>query len=686
MYYLNLETKGHACALTVLDCTYTFSLMSPGSVVAHVVASGSCFDSLALPGTPMSLTLRDTAGFRRDLHGILVTCNEAGWRHGKPVYRLELSSWWSLLRLTRRCRIFQDMSIPDIVQAAMKDCPSAQIRLELSGTYERHVYRVQYRETDYDFCHRLLEEAGIYYRIDHEADTHTIVFCDSEQFPPLKDEQSVVRYRPDDEEGRILRPGIQVLDRKRSLVPQQTLVNDYDYHNPVAKLQASHGEGDRGSWYIDTSGHTTPEQGAARARLRQEAVTGQASVAKGRANLPTLDAGRSFQLQGHPDPDRDRIYNLIAVEAFFTADGPDSTGSGFTMRCQFEALDEAVAFKPPCTTAKPQAPSLQGAVVVGPPGVEVHTDALARVRVRFHWDNEHDTEEDASCWMRVAQQWAGKGWGSLMLPRVGQEVLVGFVEGDIDRPIVTATVYNAENPPPFDLPAQASQSGFVSRSLADGQPSEASSIIFDDARGEELLKLHAERDMTTSVEQNQSLTVGKDRQTDVGRDMKTNVEQNQSLTIGKDRQLNVGRSMTTNVPKLTRTVDKKLTRTASSTSWTGTSFSINELSTNFTGVGSSVRGVGASITGVSSSITGVSTSITGQNMSIVTSSIGMTGSSVSVTGSSMSATGSSQSVTGFSRSTTGMSHGTTGVDLKKAGTKSSSAGMESKTRGMQSKN
>ena len=662
MYHLDLKTNDYNGALTVLDCVCSFALMSPGSMVIHAVTDGVSFDALAVPSTAMSLMLGNTEGFRRHLHGILVTCNEAGWRHGKPVYRLELSSWWSLLGVSRRCRIFQDMSVPDIIRAVMAGFPMAQIRFELSGVYEPRTYCVQYRETDHDFCHRLLEDVGIYYRIDHEADTHTIVFCDNDRFPPLVDEQHVLRYRPDDEEGRILRPGIQALDRKRSLMPQQMLVNDYDYHNPAAKLQVSHGEGEYRKWYIDTSGHTTPEQGAVSARLRQEAVIGQASTAKGRANSPGLDAGRSFQLQGCPDPDRDRVYHLVAVELRLVTDGPDSGGSGFTLQCQFDALEESIAFRPLCTTSKPQAPSLQGAVVVGPSGTEVHTDAMARVRVRFHWDNEHDTEENSSCWMRVAQPWAGKGWGSLMLPRVGQEVLVGFVEGDIDRPIVTATVFNAENPPPFDLPAQASQSGFVSRSLEDGQPAEASSIIFDDARGAEQLKLHAERDMKTSV------------------------EQNQSLTVGKDRTLDVGRSMTETVPKLTQTVDEKLTRTASSESWTGTSFSITEISTGFTGVSASVTGVSSSITGSSNGIVGVSTGIVGLGMSISGTGMGITGSSFSVTGASVSATGSSHSATGFSMSVTGVSHSETGTELEKAITKLSMAATESKTRGMQSKN
>ena len=662
VYHLYLKAKDYRGALVVLDCTYYSALMSAGTIVVHAMAEGGSFDALAVPSTAMSLVLGNTEGFRRHLHGILVTCNEAGWRHGKPVYRLELSSWWSLLGVSRRCRIFQDMSVPDIIRAVMAGFPMAQIRFELSGVYEPRTYCVQYRETDHDFCHRLLEDVGIYYRIDHEADTHTIVFCDNDRFPPLQGEQRVVHYQPDDEEGRVLRPGIQALDRKRSLMPQRILVNDYDYHNPAAKLQVSHGESDSSSWYIDTSGHTTPEQGAAIARLRKEAVASRASTTKGRANFPGFDAGRSFQLQGHPDPDRDRLYHLLTVEASFVTDGPDSSGTGFTLCCQFEVLDEATAYKPPRVTGKPAVPSLQGATVVGPSGAEVHTDALARVRVCFHWDNEHDAEEDSSCWMRVAQPWAGKGWGSLMLPRVGQEVLVGFVEGDIDRPIVIATVYNAENLPPFELPAQASYTGLVSRSWGDGRPSEASSIILDDARGAELLKLHAERDMKTSV------------------------EQNQSLTIGKDQTLSVGGSMTTTTPKSTVKVGESITRKDSSTSWTGASMSITEVGMAYRGISSAMTGVNNSLTGVSTSMTGINQSVNGVQISIVGDYAKVYGNDLSIVGVSTGLVGTSHRATGFSISVTGVSHSSTGVDLKKAGSKSSKAGSESKTRGMQSKN
>lgn len=669
MYHLTLRTEKYHGALNVLSCEFTAALMSPGSIVVHAATEESCFDALVIPAAPMLLTLADDTGFRRHLHGIVVTGNEAGWRHGKPVYRLALSSWWSLLRVSRRCRVFQDISIPDIVRAVMADYPAAQIRFELSGSYDRREYCVQYRETDHDFCHRLLESVGIFYRIDHQEETHTIVFSDSEYFPPLEGAQRAIAYRPDDEEGRILRPGIQALDRKRDMTPQRMLVNDYDYHNPSAKLQASLGDVGSSCWYIDASGHLTPEEGSQRARLRQEATRWPAHLAQGRANFPSLDAGRSFQLQGHPDHERDRVYHLVAVNAQFLTDGPDSGGNGFTLRCEFQALDEAIVYRPPNITPKPVAPSLQGAVVVGPPGAEVHTDALARVRVRFHWDHEHDCEEDASCWMRVAQPWAGKGWGSLMLPRVGQEVLVGYIEGDIDRPVVTAVVYNAENPPPFQLPDQASQTGFVSRSLSRGKPSNASSFVFDDTRGAELLKLHAERDMKTSV------------------------ERSQSLTVGQDRKLDVGRSMTTTTPKSIRIFGQAVTRKDKNISWTGTSLSITERSTSFTGVLTTTVGLTTQILGVRSTLVGMDTSIAGQATSIraaavsmIGSNTSMTGSTVSMTGSSVSFVGSAQNTTGFSRSTTAMSHSTTTVDLKKVATKSSSAGMESKTRGMQSKN
>lgn len=675
MYHLSLRSNDYHGTLNVLSCEFDAALMSPGSIVVHVVAEGNCFDALVVPTTALSLTLADDTGFRRHLHGILVTGKEAGWRYGKPVYRLALSSWWSLLRVSRRCRIFQDIHVPDIIRTVMAGYPTAQVRFELSGNYDRREYCVQYRETDYDFCHRLLEDVGIFYRIEHQADTHTIVFSDSEHFPPLDSSQYTVPYRPDDEEGRIIHPGIQALDRQRDLAPQRVLVNDYDYRNPSANLQANHGEADS-SWYIDTSGHLTPEEGNRRARLRQEAARWPACIAQGRANFPGLDAGQSFQLQGHPDRDRDRVYRLVAVNACLVADGPDSTGNGFTLRCQFEALDEAIAYRPPCVTPKPMVSSLQGAVVVGPPGAEVHTDSLARVRVRFHWDHEHGTEEDTSCWMRVAQPWAGKGWGSLMLPRVGQEVLVGYIEGDIDRPVVTATVYNAENPPPFDLPAQASQTGFVSRSLDRGQPSHASSIIFDDTRGTEMLKLHAERDMST------------------------NVERSQSLMVGEDRKLDVGRSMTTTTPRSTSTIGQALSSKDSSISWKGVSQGVTGISNSITGISASMVGISTSMVGVSTSVVGVGTSIVGQNTGIIASSIGMTGSSVGMTGSSVSMTGSSVSMTGSSvsfvgssvsttgssRSVTGMAHSTTITDLKQAATKSSSAGTESKTRGMQSKN
>jgi type VI secretion system secreted protein VgrG len=640
--------------------------------------------------------------------------SDQGQRGNQYVYRIELGSWLWFLMQNHNCRIFQNLSVPAIVEQVFSRYRVARYRLELQDDYPQREYCVQFRETDFDFFNRLLEDEGIHYYVEQGDGEHTLVISDRRVFMPLPLPYDRLDFRPDGEEQRAIREGVQRIQRSRRVLPGEIVLCDYDYLSPGKSLNAQAGattSADPLEWYDYGAGYQDAERGGKLARLRLEALQADASLIHGESNAVGLLPGRRFELTLHPEQARNRGFALLQVQYTFLQDGPDSQGDGKNVSCRFIALDDDIVFRPRRLTRKPSVPGIQSATVVGPPGVEVHTDELSRIRVHFHWDRYKTTEEDASCWIRVVQAWAGKGWGALFMPRVGQEVLVNYVDGDLDRPLVTGVVYNGENPPPYDLPTRVNYSGFVSRSLKQGTPNHATQLTFDDTRGAERLMLHAERDMQQSVERNKATTIGQDLYEQVERTATWTSENNFTYTESSYSVTGTSVSFVNNAASF---VNINLGVTGVSTSLTGVSTSFTGVSTSFTGVSTSTTGISTSFTGVSTSFTGVSTGVvgvstgltglsvsatgvsisqtgtststTGTSTSTTGTSTSTTGTSTSTTGTSDSTTGTSRSVTGFSDSTVGVSRSTVGVTIDTSGTKTSSAGSESKTRGMQSKN
>ncbi|WP_122877096.1 type VI secretion system Vgr family protein, partial [Burkholderia pseudomallei] len=493
----------------------------------------------------------------------------------------------------------------------------------------------------------------------------------------------------------------------RRIKSNNVALRDFDYHAPSNKLDSDaqqvsppNLEGIPLEYYDYAAGYREPEQGERLARLRLEAIQAESHTLVGEANARALATGRAFTLIGHPALGRNRRYYVTNSELTFIQDGPDSTSQGRNVAVKFRALVDDQPFRPLLTTPRPEVPGIQSATVVGPEMSEVHTDKLGRIRVHFHWDRYKTTEADASCWIRVSQAWAGKGWGVIAMPRVGQEVLVTYVDGDLDRPLVTGIVYNGENPTPYDLPKDIRYTGLVSRSIKRaGGYQNASQITFDDQRGAERVMIHAERDMQQTVERNSSTSIAQDLNLSV-KGTSTSVVGisisftgisvsftgvdtsfkgvstsftgvSTSLTGSSNSVTGVSNSMTgissswTDVSMSTTGQSQSITGV--SLSYTGTSNSMTGTSTSVTGTSTSITGTSMSNTGSSTSITGTSMSTTGSSTSVTGSSVSTTGSSVSTTGSSVSTTGSSVSTTGFSFSYTGVSYSDTGIDLKKVG-------------------
>ncbi|EIM18692.1 type VI secretion system Vgr family protein [Pseudomonas chlororaphis] len=634
-------------------------------------------DYEALLGEAVSVQIELPGGGSRSFHCYVVGAADVGQHQDKFVYSLELSTWLWFLMQNRNCRIFQDLTVLDIIEQIFTRYGFARYRLDIQEHYPTLEYCVQFAETDFAFINRLLENEGIWYYFDHQGDQHTLVISDRQDFDDLAGDYASLPFLPDSEENRTIREGIQRLQRSRKIRPNEIVLRDFDYLNPRNNLQATVEESRLGladtplEWFDYAAGYVDTQRGEYLARLRLEEMQGDAHLLSGQSNALGLQPGKSLSLTQHPDTQRNRRFKLLRCDYCFVQDGPDSSGLGRNVTCHFSALNDDVAFRPARKTPRPQMPGIQSATVVGAPDSEVHTDRFARIRVHFHWDRNTTTEENSSCWIRVVQAWAGKGWGVLAMPRVGQEVLITYVDGDLDRPMVTGIVYNGDNPPPYRLPEQINYSGLVSRSLRKGKPQQASQLTFDDNPLNERVMMHAERDLQTTVERNKAINVGLDLFQEIKRTATKKIANNISYKNSNYSVTGFNFSVTGANVSLTGVA---MSMTGSSTSFTGTGTSFTGVGMSFTGVSTSFTGSSTSFTGVSTSCTGMSTSMTGQSNSFTSSSFSTTGSSNSMTVTSTSMTGSSTSTTGTSNTTTGSSVSRVGSSTSTTGTSNSITG------------
>jgi len=668
----------------------------------EVLSSDPELDLDDLLGTTLSADIDLGTGAVRTFNTYVFGGYDTGQLSGQYTYTLHLRSWLSFLEENQNSRIFQNLTVPEIVEQVFQGHQRTDYRFELEGAYEPRDYCVQFQESDLNFVKRLLEDEGIYFWVEHETDRHVVVLSDTQRFDDLPSPYGQLEYLPDGEEARAIqgREGVQRLQRTRRVRSNNVALRDFNYLVPSNQLDSdaqtapeSALSGVALEYYDYAAGYQDQQNGERLARLRLDGFQADAHVLIGEANARGLATGQAFTLMGYPAASRNRRYYVIGSELSFVQDGPDSTSQGRNVAVKFRALADDQPYRPLLVTEPPEVPGIQSATVVGPQISEVYTDKLGRIKVHFHWDRYKTVEADASCWIRVSQAWAGKGWGVLAMPRVGQEVLVTYVDGDLDRPLVTGIVYNGENPTPYDLPKDVRYTGLVSRSIKQaGQAQNASQLTFDDQRGAERVMIHAERDLQQTVERNSSTAVGQDSSTSVNGTSTSVTSVSVSYTgisvsytglsvdfTGVSTSFTGLRTSFTGVS--TGFTGVATSFTGVSTDFTGVSTSFTGVSTGFTGVDTSFTGVSTSLTGTSTSVTGVSNSMTGIDSSITDVSMSATGQSQSMTGVSLSYTGTSNSMTGTSTSVTGTSTGITGTSISNTGTSTSITGVSTSTIG-----
>ncbi|HEK3627752.1 TPA: type VI secretion system spike protein VgrG1b [Pseudomonas aeruginosa] len=507
-----------------------------------------------LLGKPASLALELHDGSRRHFHGIVAACSQGSGNGQFASYQVTLRPWLWLLTRTSDCRIFQNQSVPEIIKQVFRDLGFSDFEDALTRPYREWEYCVQYRETSFDFISRLMEQEGIYYWFRHEQSRHILVLSDAygaHQSPP--NYASVPYYPPTLEQRE--RDHFFDWQMAREVQPGSLTLNDYDFQRPGARLEVrsniarSHAAADY-PLYDYPGEYVQSQDGEQYARTRIEALQARYERVRLRGRARGLGSGHLFKLSGYPREDQNREYLVVGaeyrvVQEFYETGGG---GVGAQFESELDCIDAGQAYRPLPTTPLPIVRGPQTAVVVGPKGEEIWTDQYGRVKVHFHWDRHDQSNENSSCWMRVSQVWAGKNWGSIQIPRIGQEVIVSFLEGDPDRPIITGRVYNAEQTVPYELPANATQSGMKSRSSKGGTPANFNEIRMEDKKGAEQLFIHAEKNQDIEVENDETHWVGHDRTKTIDHDETVHVkhdrtetvDNNETITIGVDRTEKVG--------------------------------------------------------------------------------------------------------------------------------------------------
>ncbi|ANI59892.1 type VI secretion system Vgr family protein [Pseudomonas sp. GR 6-02] len=517
------------------------------------------FDHLL--GSPMGLTLELHDGGKRYFHGIACSCRQLTGHGQFAGYHVSLRPWFWLLTRTSDCRIFQNNTVPDIIKQVFRDLGFSDFEDSLSGSYRQWEYCVQYRETSFDFVSRLMEQEGIYYYFRHEQARHVLVLADAYgAHSTVADYDSVPFYPPD----RQMRERDHFYDWQltREVQPGSLELNDYDFQRPRANLEVrssvsrSHSNGDY-PLYDYPGEYAQSNDGEHYARTRIEAIHSQFERVQLRGRARGLGSGHLFSLTGYEREDQNREYLVVSARYHIHQEPYESGTQDLSEQFvgELACMDASQVFHPLPLTPMPIVRGPQTAVVVGPNGEEIWTDQYGRVKVHFYWDRHDQSNENSSCWMRVSQAWAGKNWGAMQIPRIGQEVIVSFLEGDPDRPIITGRVYNAEQTVPYTLPANATQSGVKSRSSKGGSPANFNEIRMEDKKGAEQLFIHAEKNQDIEVENDETHWVGHDRSKSIDNDETVHVkhdrtetvDNNETITIGVNRTERVGSNETINI-------------------------------------------------------------------------------------------------------------------------------------------
>jgi type VI secretion system secreted protein VgrG len=551
---IGIETPLGEDVLLLASMSGTEQLGRPFEFELELASEDHQIKSADIVGQNVTVRLELSEAKTRYFNGCISRFTQAPATGGLASYRATVVPWLWFLTQTADCRIFSEMTVPDIIKKIFRKHGFTDFEDAMTGSYRIWEYCVQYRETDFNFVSRLMEQEGIYYFFNHKNGRHSLVLADSASAHQPYPDYTKIRYHPANM-GVSNEDYISDWVFETRVQPGSYALNDFDFMNTKKDLQArvkvTRKNAAANFEIYDYPGeYTKASHGEDYARKRLDELQTRYEVVTASSNARGICTGCTFTLTEHPRKDQNREhlitsanYNIDAGEFY----SDSRAAGGFVYSCSFTAINTMQPFRPPRITPKPSIPGPQTAMVTGPSGEEIYTDEYGRIKVQFHWDRYGETNENSSCWIRVAQIWAGKKWGAIYIPRIGQEVIVEFLEGDPDHPIITGRIYNGQSIPPYDLPGNKTMSTLKSSSSKGGEG--FNEIRFEDRKGSEQIFVHAEKDRDIVVENNETHSVGNDRKKSVGKNESTSIGDNRTENVGKSESITIGENRTESVGK-----------------------------------------------------------------------------------------------------------------------------------------
>lgn len=540
--------------LRVLSFEGEESLNQPFSFDIRLVSEEAELSLDGFIGEPGLLQIKGLTGVR-SVHGVVERFEQLAVGRKFSLYRALLRPTLTPLLFRRNCRIFQQISVPDIIKEVLRQAGfgAEMLHLALSASYGQRDYCVQYDETDWDFICRLMEEEGIFFYFEHSASADVLVMGDSDSAVEPCPNASSLNFRDESLVTQFQEEALYRFQGEAGMAYGSAALLDYRFKQPKINMLVQRSQGAFPQLeYFDYPGeYVDPSVGKGLVKLRAEELQTRSVEYHGVGTSRMLLPGTSFKLAQHRRSDFNRTYWIL--RAHHSATQPQSMleeeglkqAPTVTFRVEVQVHPLGMPYRPPRVTARPRIPGIHPAMVVGPAGDEIYVDNYGRVKVQFKWDRYGKSNEHSSCWIRVNQPWAGTGFGGIFIPRIGQEVLVQFVEGDPDRPVIVGRVYNGDNPVPYGLPGKKDVSTIKTRSTPGGNG--FNELRFTDTASAEEIFLHAQKDYNGVVLHDQTLRVDHNRTKNIGVDQAETVGNNKSIQIGANHQESIKQNMSLQV-------------------------------------------------------------------------------------------------------------------------------------------
>jgi type VI secretion system secreted protein VgrG len=510
-------------------------------------------------GQAVTITVRDPDGIKRFINGVISRFEFLEKRDRFYHFRAEIVPWLWKLTLAEDFRIFQNKNVLDVIKKVFEDLGCQDFKDTTQRTYDPRVYCTQYHETHFEFVSRLMEEEGIFYYFQHDNGKHTMVIADTRDATPPCPSQETARY--ENVQG--------TLEQEEDVVTAITMhqevrtgkysSTDYNFETPSTSLVTQSpttvnlAVNSALEVFEYPGRYMKKDLGTSRTDIRMQEIESDHMVAIGASHCRAFLPGYRFELMQHPVDTFNTTYLLTEVNSrasvgtAYVESGDNRNADMGGYENSFSVIPYSTPYRPRRTTAKALVNGPHSALVVGPGGEEIYADKYGRVKVQFYWDRAGKSNEDSSCWCRVSQAWAGDKFGAMWIPRIGQEVIVDYLEGDPDQPVITGRLYNAANMPPYDLPDKSTVSTFKSRSSKGGGEDEFNEIRFEDKKGSEQLFMQAQKDMDLYVKKDMRLAIGADLHETVTNDQYTAVGNDVHYFVGNNRIEEVGNLAVTNV-------------------------------------------------------------------------------------------------------------------------------------------